>query len=89
MDASSYRVLLNISYKDRATIEDAHRKIQAAVGEYYVLLTLVKKRKLRWFGHVSGSSGSFKMILLDTVNGKKNEIALRRGEKTILKNGQA
>ena len=48
----SYRRLLNISYKDHVTNEEVRRKIQAAIGEYDELLTLVKKRKLRWFGHV-------------------------------------
>ena len=52
-----YRRLLNISYKDHATNEEVRRKIQAAIEEYDELLTLVKKRKLRWFGHVSRSSG--------------------------------
>ena len=46
-----YRRLLNISYKDHVTNEEVRRKIQAAIGEYDELLTLVKKRKLRWFGH--------------------------------------
>ena len=49
-----YRRLLNISYKDHVTNEEVRRKIQAAIGEYDELLTLIKKRKLRWFGHVSG-----------------------------------
>ena len=48
-----YRRLLDISYKDHVTNEEVRRKIQAAIGEYDELLTLVKKRKLRWFGHVS------------------------------------
>ena len=52
-----YRSLLNISYKDHVTNEEVRREIQAAIGEYDELLTLVKKRKLRWFGHVSSSSG--------------------------------
>ena len=51
-----YRRLLNISYKDHVTYDEVRRKIQAANGEYDELLTLVKKRKLRWFGHVSRSS---------------------------------
>ena len=51
-----YRRLMNISYKDHVTNEEVRRKIQAAIGEYDELLTLVKKRKLRWFGHVSRSS---------------------------------
>ena len=42
-----YRRLLNISYKDHVTNEEVRRKIQAAIGEYDELLTLVKKRKLR------------------------------------------
>ena len=66
-----YRRLLNISYKDHVSNEEVHRKIQAAIGEYDELLTLVKKRKLRWFGHVSRSSGLAKTILQGTVKGKR------------------
>ena len=42
-----YRRLLNISNKDHITNEEVRRKVQAAIGEYDELLTLVKKRKLR------------------------------------------
>ena len=66
-----YRRLLNISYKDHVTNEEVRRKIQAAIGEYDELLTLVKKRKLRWLGHVSRSSGLAKTILQGTVKGKR------------------
>ena len=66
-----YRGLLNISYKDHVTNEEVRRKIQAAIGEYDELLTLVKKRKLRWFGHVSRSSVLAKAILQGTVKGKR------------------
>ena len=66
-----YRRLLNISYKDYVTNEEVRRKIQAAVEEYDELLTLVKKRKLRWFGHVSRSCGLAKTILQGTVKGKR------------------
>ena len=51
--------------------KEVRRKIQAAIGEYDELLTLVKKRKLRWFGHVSRSSGLAKTILQGTVKGKR------------------
>ena len=77
-----YRMLLNISYKDHVTNEEVCRKIQAAIGKYDELLTLVKKRKLRWFGHVSRSSGLAKTILQGTLKGKK-EADRRRGGKTI------
>ena len=61
---------------------EANRKVQKAVrkakedwtgaiGEYDELLILVKKRKLRWFGHVSRSSGLANTILQGTVKGKR------------------
>ena len=83
-----YRRLLNISYKDHATNEEVRRKIQAAIGEYENLLTLVKKRKPRWFGHVSRSSGLAKTILQGTVKGKEKEADRRRAGNTISKSGQ-
>ena len=66
-----YRRLLNISYKDHVTNREVRRKIQAAIGEYDELLTLVKKRKLRWFGHVSRSSGLAKTILQERKKKKR------------------
>ena len=79
-----YRSLLNISYKDNVTNEDVCRKIQAATGKYDELLTLVKKRKLRWFEHVSRSSGSEKTILQGTVQGKRRQgIQEKRWEDNI------
>ena len=47
------------------------RKIQAAIGEYDELLTLVKKWKLRWFGHVSRPFGLAKTVLQGTLKGKR------------------
>ena len=72
-----------MSYKDNATNEEVRRKIQAAIGEYDELLTLVKKRKLRWFGHVSRSSGLAKTILQAQWKEKEKEADRRRGGKTI------
>ena len=66
-----YQRLLNISYKDHVTNEEVRRKIQAAIGEYDELLTMVKKQKLKWYGYVSRSSGLAKSILQGTVNGKR------------------
>ena len=44
---------IEILYKDHITNEEIRRKIQAAIGEYVEILTMVKKRKLRYFGYVS------------------------------------
>ena len=74
------------SFKDHATNEEVCRKIQAAIGEYDELLALVKKRKLRWFGHVSRSSGLAKTILQGTVKGKRGR--QKKGGKTISNSGQ-
>ena len=66
-----YQRLLNISYKDHVTNEEVRRKIEAAIGEYGELLNMVSKRKLKWFVHVSRSSGLAKTILQGTVKGKR------------------
>ena len=68
-----YRRLLNISYKDHVTNEVRNR-IQNAIGVHDD--TMVKKRKLRWYGHISRSSGMAKTILQGTVKG-----ARRRGRQ--------
>ena len=82
-----YRRLLNISYKDHVTNEEVRRKIQAAIGEYDELLTLVKKRKLRWFGHVSRSSGLAKTILQGTVKKRQTEEEVGRQYQRVDRNG--
>ena len=60
---------MNISYKDHVTNKEVRSKIQTAIGEYDELPTLIKKRKLRWFGHDSRSSGLAKTTLQGTVEG--------------------
>ena len=49
---------------------------------------MVKKRKLRWFGQDSRSSGFTKLILQGTVNENEEEIDRRRGGKAVLKGEQ-
>ena len=52
-----FRKLLGISYTDHITNEDMKARIGNAIGPYEDLLTSVKKRKLKWYGHVTRSSG--------------------------------
>ena len=63
--------LLNISCRDHVSNKEVYRKSQTAIGEHDKLLTMVKKRKLRWFGHVLRSSALPKTIPQGTENGKK------------------
>ena len=43
--------ILHISYKDHVTNEEVRAKIQQAIGPHENLLTIVKRRKLQWYGH--------------------------------------
>ena len=53
MEMRCYRKILNILYKDHVTNEEVCAKIQQAIGPHEDLLTIVKRRKLQWYGHVS------------------------------------
>ena len=65
--------ILPISYKDHVTNEEVRAKIQLALGPHEDLLTIVKRRKLQWHGHVSRSSGLAKTILQGTVKGGRRQ----------------
>ena len=72
LEMRCYRRLLNISYKDHVTNEEVRNRIQNAIGVHDDLLTMVKKRKLRWYGHISRASGMAKTILQGTVKGARS-----------------
>ena len=63
------RKLLGISYTDHVTNEEVKPRIGNAIGPYEDVLTSVKRRKLKWYGHVTRSSGLVKTILQGTVQG--------------------
>ena len=73
MEVRSYRKILHISYKDHVTHEEVRTKIWQAIGPHEDLLTIVKRRKLQWYGHVSCSSGLTKTILQGTVKGGRRQ----------------
>ena len=55
------------------TNEEARAQIQQAIGPHEDLLTIVKRRKLQWYGHVSRLSGLAKTILQGTVKGGRRQ----------------
>ena len=57
-----FRKILGISYTDHVTNEEIRKTIAQHVGHCEHLLTAVKKRTLRWYGHVTRSSGLSKTI---------------------------
>ena len=72
MEMRCHRKILHISYKDHVTNEEVCAKIQQAIGPHEDLLTIVKRRKLQWYGHVR-SSGLIKTILQGTVKGVRRQ----------------
>ena len=73
MEMRCYRKILHISYKDQVINEEVRGKFQQATGPHEDLLTIVKRRKLHWYGHVSRSSGLAKTILQGTVKGGRRQ----------------
>ena len=55
MEMRCYRKILHISYKDHVNNEEVRAKIQQAIEPNEDDLTMVKRRKLRWYSHVSCS----------------------------------
>ena len=72
MEMRCYRTILRISYKDHVTNKEVRAEIQQAIGPHEDL-TIVKRRKLQWYGHVSRSSGLAKTTLQGTVTGKRRQ----------------
>ena len=50
-----FRKLLGISYRDHITYEDVKARIGNTIGPYENLLTSVKRRKMKCYGHVTRS----------------------------------
>ena len=84
MEIKCYRKILRILYKDHVTNEEVCAKIQQAIGPHEDLLTILKRRKLKWYGHVSRSSGLTKTILQNhSERGKRQGRQRKRWEDNI------
>ena len=77
MEMRCYHKILRISYKDHVTNEEVRAKIQQAIGTREDL-TIVNRRKLQWYGHVSRSLGLANTILQGTVKGGRRQGRQRR-----------
>ena len=78
VEMRSFRRLFCISYKDHITNEEVQSRIRKAIGPYEELLSTVKRRKMKWYGHVTRASGLAKTVLQGTVWGGR-----RRGRQRI------
>ena len=73
MEMGCYRKILHVSYKNHVTNEEVRAKIQQVIRPHEDILTIAKRRKLQWYGHVSRSLGLAKTILQDTVKGGRRQ----------------
>ena len=83
MEMRCYRKILHILYKDHVTNEEVSAKIQQAIGPHEDLLTIVKRRKLQWNGHVSRSSGLAKTLQGTMKRGRRQGRQRKRWEDNI------
>ena len=73
MEMRCYQKILHISYQDHVTNEEVHAKIRQAIRPHEDLLTIVKRCKLQWYGHVSCSSDLAKTVSQGTVKGGRRQ----------------
>ena len=76
MEMRCFRKLLGITYRDHISNEEVRNRTRQAIGPHEDLLTTVKRRKLKLYGHITRSSGLAKTILQGTVQGGR-----RRGRQ--------
>ena len=71
MEMRCLRKLLGITYRDHISNEEERNRTRQANGPHEDLLTTVKRSKLKWYGHITRSSGLAKTILQGTVQGER------------------
>ena len=74
MEMRCLRKLLGITYRDHISNEEVRNRTRQAIGPHEHLT--VKQRKLKWYGHVTISTGLARTILQGTVQGGR-----RRGRQ--------
>ena len=82
-----FRKLLRISHRDHIANVEVKAGIGNAIGPYEDLLTSVKRRKLKWYGHVTRLSGLAKTILQGTGQGGRQRARQRKRWEDNIKSG--
>ena len=66
-----FRRILNISYKEHKTNDFVWNKVLSYDRKIEPLLSTIKRRKMKWFGHVTRHNSLSKTILQGTVEGRR------------------
>ena len=83
LEMRCFRKLLGMSYRDHITNEEIKARIGNDIGPYEDVLISVKRRKLKWYGHVSQSSGLAKTILQGDERRRRSGRQRKRWEDSI------
>lgn len=75
-ETKCFRKLLGISWRDRKTNEEVKNHVELLAGPQEPLLATAKRRKLKWFGHVTRHNTLPKTVLQGTLEGGR-----RRGRQ--------
>ena len=81
--------IVYISCKDHVTNEEVCAKIQQVIGPHEDLLTIVKRCKLQWYGHVSRYKVWLKPSCKAQWKGEEDKTDRWRGGKMTSRNRQA
>ena len=84
-----YRKIFGISFRDRITNEDVMNRVRAAIGPHDGLLSIVKTRKLRWYGHVTRATGLAMTFMQGTVPGGRRRGRPKNAGTTTSRNGRS
>ena len=68
-----YRKLLGIRYQERKTNEYVLLQVHKLAGKQESLLSTVRRRKMKWFGHIVRHDSLTKTILQGTVEGARRK----------------
>ena len=70
--AYNYFTLLGITYQERKTNVFIRNRMIETIGNYEPLLQTIKRRKLKWFGHISRHDNLCKTFMQRAVEGSRN-----------------
>ena len=76
LTADTERRIQAMEMRGHISNEEVRNRTRQAIGPHEDLLTTVKRRKLKWYGHITRSSGLAKTIMQGTVQGGR-----RRGKQ--------
>ena len=89
MEMRCLRKLLGITYRDHISNEEVRNRMRQIIGPHEDLLTTVKRRNLKWYGHVTRSTGLAKTILRVLYKEGEEEANRKRDGRTTSWKGLA